>query len=148
MSSLPNSPEDFVPVGRSASADPRSARASVAIGFGSPSGDTGVTRLDLNDLLISHPEATVMMRVAGDAMREAGIDNGDLLLVDRAIDARHGHVVVAVVGDEFACRRLSLQGADVRLTAEAPGIPDILIDDARPLQVWGVVTRVIKSLPT
>jgi DNA polymerase V len=123
-------------------------RASVAIGFGSPSGDTGVTRLDLNDILIRHPQATFLMRVAGDAMREAGIDSGDLVLVDRAIPPTHGHVVIAVVDEEFVCRRLCRQGNDIRLQATQPGCADVVAGEGMDLQFWGVVTQVIKSLPT
>lgn len=122
-------------------------RASVAIGFGSPSGDTGVTRLDLNDILIRHPQATFLMRVAGDAMREAGIDSGDLVLVDRAIPPTHGHVVIAVVDEEFVCRRLCRQGNDIRLQATQPGCADVVAGEGMDLQFWGVVTQVIKSLP-
>jgi len=135
-------------VGRDATTGPASTRASVAIGFGSPADDSGVSRLDLNDILIKNPQATFLMRVAGDAMREAGIDGGDLVLVDRAITPAHGHVVIAVVEDEFVCRRLSRQGRDLRLQGSNPGCADIQADEGRSLEVWGVVTQVIKSMPT
>ena len=65
------------------------------------------------------------MRVAGDAMREVGIDGGDLVLVDRAIAPSHGHVVIAVVDDEFVCRQLCKQGSDIRLQATRAGCADI-----------------------
>jgi len=81
-------------------------------------------------------------------MRDAGIDDGDLVLVDRAITPTHGHVVIAVVEDEFVCRRLSRQGTDFRLQDAGAGFPDILIDEDQNLQIWGVVTQVIKSMPT
>ena len=100
MSSTHLPAEGVVRVGRDHTAAQAPARASVAIGFGSPSEDSGVTRLDLNDVLVKHPQATFLMRVAGDAMREAGIDAGDIVLVDRAITAAHGHVVIAVVDDD------------------------------------------------
>jgi hypothetical protein len=74
----------LIRVGRDAGTSAGSSRASVAIGFGSPSGDTGVTRLDLNDILVPHPQATFLMRVAGNAMHDFGIDGGDLVLIDRA----------------------------------------------------------------
>jgi DNA polymerase V len=119
----------------------------VAIGFGSPSGDTGVTRLDLNDVLVRHPQATFLMRVAGDAMREIGIDAGDLLLVDRAIPPAHSHVVIAVVDEEFVCRQLCKQGAGLRLQATRAGCADILAREGEEFQIWGVVTQVIKSMP-
>lgn len=148
MPSLEPRSDGIVQVGRDAATGPASTRASVAIGFGSPADDSGVSRLDLNDLLIRHPQATFMMRVAGDAMREAGIDSGDLVLVDRAIDPVHGHVVIAVVEDEFVCRKLSRQSGDMRLQGTNPGCADIVADEGQALHVWGVVTQVIKSMPT
>jgi DNA polymerase V len=122
-------------------------RTSVAISFGSPAAESGVGRLDLNDILIRHPQASFLMRIAGRSMREAGIDDGDLALVDRAINAAHGHVVIAVVGDEFICRRLHRRGTQVRLQASDPDCADLVADDGEAFQVWGVVTNVIKSLP-
>jgi Peptidase S24-like len=80
-------------------------RSSVAISFGSPASESGVTRLDLNDILIRHPQATFLMHIAGDSMRQAGVDDGDLALVDRAVNVVHGQVVIAILNDEFVCRR-------------------------------------------
>jgi DNA polymerase V len=122
-------------------------RTSVAIGFGSPAQDSGVTRIDLNDMLIKHAQATYVMRVAGSAMREAGIDDGDLVLVDRAIGASHGHTVIAVAGDEFVCRRLWREGGELRLRAADGALADIVAGEGVVLDVWGVVTCVIKPLP-
>ena len=139
--------EDVARAGRDPAVGQAPTRASVAVGFGSPADDTGVTRLDLNDILIKHPQATFLMRVTGDAMREAGIDSGDVVLVDRAITPAHGHVVVAVVEDEFVCRRLFKQGYDIRLQATDPTSADIVSRDGQELQVWGVVTNAIKSMP-
>ena len=121
-------------------------RTSVAISFGSPASESGVTRLDLNDILIRHPQAAFLMRIAGGSMREAGIEDGDLALVDRAIDAAHGRVVIAVVDDEFVCRRLMRSGSDVRLQATDPACPDWVAGEVRELQIWGVVTHVIRPL--
>jgi DNA polymerase V len=147
MNSSRPDPLNPVRVGREQPAGGATTRASVAIGFGSPAGDSGVTRLDLNDILIKHPQASFLMRVAGDAMREIGIDAGDLLLIDRAIAPAHGHVVIALVDDEFLCRRLCKQGADSRLQATADGCADIVAGEGRALQLWGVVTQVIKAMP-
>ena len=116
MSRLNLDGQGVVRVGRDSCAGADATRASVAIGHGSPSADTGVTRLDLNDILIGHRQATLLMRVAG-------IDSGDLMLVDRAIPPSHGHVVIAVVDEEFVCRRLCRQGRDIRLRAPRPGVP-------------------------
>ena len=136
-----------VQVGRDPAPQVRAARASVAVGFGSPADDTGVTRLDLNDILVKHPQATFLMRVAGGAMREVGIDAEDLVLVDRAITAAHGHIVIAVVEGEFVCRRLVKHGGEVRLQAASASNTDIVFGDGEELQVWGVVINAIKSMP-
>lgn len=121
-------------------------RTRVAISFGSPAGESGVTRLDLNEILIQHPQAAFLMRVSGAAMRDAGIDDGDLALVDKAIDPVHGHTVIAVVGEEFVCRRLHKQGGDVRLRVPAGSGVDLVADEGENFQVWGVVTHVIKAM--
>lgn len=121
-------------------------RTSVAISFGSPASESGVTRLDLNDILIRHPQAAFLMRIAGDSMREAGIEDGDLALVDRAIDATHGRVVIAIVDDEFVCRRLVQRDGDVRLQATDPACPDWVAGEGQELQIWGVVTHVIRPV--
>ncbi|MFY9511120.1 MAG: translesion error-prone DNA polymerase V autoproteolytic subunit [Rubrivivax sp.] len=120
--------------------------SSVAISFGSPASESGVTRLDLNDILVRHPQAAFLMRIAGSSMRDAGVDDGDLALVDRAMDAAHGRVVIAIVDDEFVCRRLHRRGSDVRLQAADPACPDWVASQGEALQIWGVVTHVIKPL--
>jgi len=124
----------------------RKPRSSVAFTFGSPADDSGVGRIDLNEVLIRHAQATFLMRVAGASMREAGIDDGDLVLVDRAIHPAHDHVVIAIVDDGFVCRRLVQQAHDVRLRAADASVPDLVVAEGSELQVWGVVTHAIKSL--
>jgi len=69
------------------------------------------------------------------------------VLVDRALPPAHGHIVIAVVDEEFVCRRLCRQGNDIRLQATQPGCADIVAGEGMDLQLWGVVTQVIKSLP-
>ena len=123
---------------------PRKSMASA--GFGSPGEDATVRRIDLNDALIRHPQSTFVMRAAGDAMADAGISNGDVLLVDRAIKADHGNIVIAVVDGELVCRRLHQQRGRVKLEAASPGHGAIVPGDGVQLEVWGVVTTVIKSL--
>ena len=136
----------WVRVGRDGRHEPRPVRSSVAVSFGSPAQDSGVARLDLNDVLIRHPQATFLMRATGDTMRDAGIDNGDLMLVDRSIEPQHAHVVIAVVEGEFVCRRLITQEG-LCLRASDPEVADVIPGDGEDLKVWGVVTTVVKSLP-
>ena len=123
-----------------------SPRRSVAISFGSPASESGVTRLDLNGVLIQHPQASFLMRIAGDSMRDAGVDDGDLALVDRAMNAAHGQVVIATLNDEFVCRRLYRRGTEVRLQSADVTSTDWVPGEGEELQIWGVVTHVIRPL--
>ena len=118
---------------------------TVQCGFPSPAEDHAIERVDLNKVLIKHPQATFLMRVRGDSMREAGIDDGDVVLGDRAIKATHGHVVVAVVDGEFTVKRLWQRGRNVKLQPANPTYPDILPRDGQTIEVWGVVTNAIKA---
>ena len=146
--------DDFsngAPVGRDASAAAPAARRTSSA-FGSPGTDSTVKRIDLNDALIKHPDATFMMRADGSAMHGAGIDNGDVLLVDRAVVAAHGAIVIAVVGGELLCRRLEVIGAkpgravgQARLVAADSATSPIDVGQGQ-LEIWGVVTTAIKSL--
>ena len=143
---------DF-PDGARVGADPGAAATrprepTASSGFGSPGSDFTVRRIDLNDALIRHPQSTFVMRAAGDAMAAAGIGSGDVLLVDRAITPQHNHVVIAKVDGELLCRRLVRQAGVVSLeTAETPP-RRITCSEAQPLEVWGVVTTVIRQLST
>ena len=121
-------------------------RSRVAISFGSPAGESGITRLDLNEILIRNPQAAFLVRNAGSAMREAGIDDGDLALVDRALEASHGQVVIAVRQDEFVCRRLCRRGDALGLQATDPEVPDLWAGETDIFDIWGVVTHVIKQV--
>jgi DNA polymerase V len=143
--------EDGTPVRRGEEAGSAAVRRT-SNAFGSPGTDSTVKRLDLNDAFIRHPEATFIVRAAGDDMRGAGIANGDVLLVDRSLTAQHGSVIIAVVAGELRCRLLEQPAATrgrptvVRLAAADPSVPPVVIDADTPLEVWGVVTTVIKSL--
>jgi len=121
-------------------------RSRVAISFGSPAGESGIARLDLNEILIRNPQAAFLVRIAGSAMREAGIDDGDLALVDRALEASHGQVVVAVHHDEFLCRRLCRRGEALGLQATDPEVPDVWAGESDMFDIWGVVTHVVRQV--
>ena len=119
----------------------------VQAGFPSPADELGGQRVDLNDVLIHHPEATYLMRVRGDSMVGAGIGDGDTLVIDRAITPCHGHVVVAVVDNEFTVKTLWQRQGQVKLMAANPRYPDIVPREGQTLEIWGVVAHAIKHLP-
>ena len=135
---------DGASVGKDPSAEPVRTPAASS-GFGSPGSDSTVKRIDLNDALIRHPQATFVMRAAGGAMHRAGIGNGDVLLVDRAIQPRSGNIVIAAVEGELICRRFVTEGRVVKLQAADPAVADIVPGEGTQLEIWGVVTTAIKS---
>jgi DNA polymerase V len=117
----------------------------IPAGFPSPADDHIEDRIDLNEELIRNPPATFMIRVEGNSMIDANIFEGDILIVDRSIEARDGHVIVAVVDGKFTVKRLSIKHNKVRLMPEnpAPAYKPIEFQDGQELIVWGVVTNVI-----
>ncbi|WP_425953224.1 LexA family protein [Ralstonia pseudosolanacearum] len=118
----------------------------VPAGFPSPAEDLAVKRIDLNEILIKHPDATFFMWVRGDSMQSAGICDGDRLIVDRALTPQHGQVVVAILDGELTVKRLYRKNGVVKLMAASPTFPEIRMREASELVVWGVVTHCIKKL--
>lgn len=118
----------------------------VHAGFPSPAEDLGAKRIDLTAQLVKHPQATFLIRARGDSMREAGIFDGDVLLVDKAVTARSGHIVIAVVDGEFVCKQLQLRAGRMKLKAANPSYPDIIPKEGQVVEVWGVVTASIKTM--
>lgn len=119
----------------------------VAAGFPSPADDHIDAALDLNKHLIKRPAATFFVRAQGDSMIGVGIHDGDLMVVDRSLDARTGSIVIAVVHGELTVKRLCLNADDtVWLMAENPNYAPIEITESMDLVIWGVVAHVIHSL--
>ena len=117
----------------------------VAAGFPSPADDHLERDLDLHELLISHPAATYYVRLSGDSMKDAGLYDGDILVVDRSLEPAHGNIVVAVVNGEFTVKRLYRKGGQIQLTPENRFYPAIVITQESDLVVWGVVTGSIRQ---
>lgn len=121
----------------------QAASVSVAAGFPSPADDHQVERIELMSQLVKHPQATFYVRIQGDSMRDAGILDGSVVLVDKAIKPRHGHIVIAVVDGDFTCKRLHQRGGTMRLKPENPAYQDIVPKDGQTVEVWGVVVATI-----
>lgn len=120
--------------------------STIRAGFPSPADDYIETMLDLNEHLIKHPAATFFVRASGESMVNAGIHSGDILIVDRSIEATHGKVIIAALNGELTVKRLSRQNGQVKLVAENPDFPDIDITEEYNVVIWGVVTNVIHNL--
>lgn len=117
----------------------------VRAGFPSPADDYIESHLDLNEYLIAHPAATFFVRASGDSMIDAGIGEGDLLVVDRSIAAAHGHIVIAAVNGELTVKRLSIINGITQLMPENKAYPPLVITESLELVIWGVVIHAIRS---
>lgn len=120
---------------------------AASAGFGNhaePFEDGG---LNLHAHVVENPEATFFMRAKGDSMRDAGIFDGDLLVVDRSVKPRAGQVVVAVVNDEFYVKTLRREGTGYRLASANPDYPDIRPGEADSVRIWGVVRASVRQFP-
>ncbi|MEM6287079.1 MAG: translesion error-prone DNA polymerase V autoproteolytic subunit [Bacteroidota bacterium] len=121
--------------------------ARVEAGFPSPADDYVDRALDLNELCVRNRPATFFVRASGDSMTGAGIASGDLLVVDRSVEPRTGHVVVAVLDGELTVKRLRLVGRRVVLEPANDAFAAIEAEPDRDLVVWGVVTYVVHAFP-
>lgn len=125
------------------------ADGGIRAGFPSPAQDYVDRTLDFNRELIKHPAATFYARVVGLSMIEAGIDEGDILVVDRSLEPRHNDIVVAWIEGEFTLKYLDLSQTVNGLIILRPGnsdFPEIKIRTDEDFQIWGVVAKVIKNL--
>ncbi len=118
----------------------------ISAGFPSPADDYVEKSLDLNEYLVRHKEATFFLRVQGESMLGAGIHDGDMLIVDRAVKPQDGKVVVAALNGELTVKRLRLGVGEAWLAADNPAYAPIRLTEDLDCIIWGVVTSVIHAL--
>lgn len=119
----------------------------VPAGFPSPAEEYAEGALDLNHYLIPHRETTFYVRVKGLSMTGAGILDGDLLVVDRSREPRHGDIVLAVIDNELTVKELDQRGPVPTLKSHHPDFAPIALRSAQELLIWGVVVGVVRRLP-
>ena len=117
----------------------------VSAGQPLPSDDTLEDCIDLVNYLVDDPEETFMVYAAGDSMKDAGIRDGDLLLVNRKIPASHGRIVVAAYEGAVTVKYLIVKNRKAYLMPANPAFDEIPIDAEHGVVIWGVVTRSIQS---
>ncbi len=118
----------------------------VPAGFPSPADDYVEQTIDLNEHLIRREASTFFVRVAGHSMTDAGIHDGDILVVDRAVEPTDGSVVVAALDGELTVKRYRVGEKHASLVPESEGYPSIPIRKEQELVVWGVVRHVIHEV--
>jgi len=117
----------------------------IPAGFPSPASDYMEEGLDLNTHLVKNKASSFYVEVEGDSMINVGIYPGDKVLVDKSLEPKHGHIVVAVIHNEFTLKRLYRRRGVLELRPENPAYQPIRFKDAEELQIWGVVTAVVRK---
>ena len=118
----------------------------ITAGFPSPAEDHVEQSLDITELLVTNPPATFYLRVTGESMLDAGILEGDILIVDRSKTAKHGDIIVAELNTEFTVKRLYNRDGKVILQAESQHHDSISVQADDDFNVFGVVTGVARQL--
>lgn len=119
---------------------------AVPAGFPSPADDYIEDRLDLNQLLVQNKSATFFLRVKGDSMINAGINDGDIIVVDKSLKPEDRSVVVAVIDGDLTVKRLLWRNGVAELHSENPKYQPIRFKDGQELTIWGVVTSAVHTV--
>lgn len=118
----------------------------ISAGFPSPAMDFEDLSIDLNKYLIKNAPATFFIRVKGDSMKDAGINSGDLLIVDKSIDLPNDKIAVCFIDGEFTVKRIKVEKEVCWLIPENPNYEPIKVSADNQFLVWGIVTYVIKAV--
>ncbi len=118
----------------------------ISAGFPSPADDFKEIRISLDKELVKNSESTFYARVSGDSMIEAGIDDGDLLLIDRSLNAENGKIAICLIDGEFTVKRIKKQKNSIYLMPENKNYKPMKLNQENDLFIWGIVTYVIKKL--
>ncbi|MDR2037048.1 MAG: translesion error-prone DNA polymerase V autoproteolytic subunit [Bacteroidales bacterium] len=114
-------------------------------GFPSPAADYIDVAIDLNKELIKHPASTFLGRVSGDSMKDANLDDGDLLVIDKSIRPAHGMMAVCFLDGEFTIKYIKIDGENILLVPANDAYDPILVTQDDNFVVWGIVTSIIKK---
>ena len=125
---------------------PGMAQSGIHAGFPSPATDYMTQAIDLNKELVRHPAATFYGRVVGDSMIDAGVEEGDILVIDKSLEAREGDMAVCFVDGEFTLKHLHFHDGGLTLRPANRNYPEIEVCEGVDFVMWGVVTYVIKKI--
>ena len=117
----------------------------VSAGFPSPADDFKEIRISLDKELVKNSESTFYARVSGDSMQDAGLSNGDMIVIDRSLNIEKNRIAVCFLDGEFTVKREIERGGKILLKPENKNYKEIEISDENELVIWGIVTYVIKK---
>jgi len=118
----------------------------ISAGFPSPAEDFKEKRISLDEEFIKNKEATFFARVSGKSMIGAGLDDNDLIIIDRSLEAKNNKIAVCFIDGEFTVKRLKVEKKYIWLLPENPDYKPIKVTDEASLVIWGIVTTVIKKV--
>ena len=118
----------------------------ISAGFPSPADDFKEIRISLDRELVKNGDATFYAKVSGDSMINAGLSDGDLIVIDRSLDPEHNKIAVCFIDGDFTVKRIIKKGSDLYLKPENKNYKAIRVDEGNNLIIWGIVTYVIKSM--
>ena len=118
----------------------------VQAGFPSPAQNEYADSIDLNRALITNPAATFCARVIGNSMVDAGINEGDLLIIDRSLVPHDGNIAVCFIDGDFTVKRLSIREDGIFMTPANAKFPELKVSEESNFKVWGVVSHIIKRV--
>ena len=120
--------------------------SGIKAGFPSPAADFDESKISLDNVLVKNKEATFYAKASGNSMNGAGIDDGDILVIDRSLEPNNNKIAVCFIDGEFTVKRIKLENEEVYLMPENSNYKPIKISEENELIIWGIVTYVIKSL--
>ena len=118
----------------------------ISAGFPSPADDFQETRISLDKELVKNKDATFFARVSGDSMTGAGLNNRDLIIVDRSVRPEDGKIAVCLIDGEFTIKRIKKEKEKIYLVPENSKYKAIEVKEENELIIWGIVIYVIKNL--
>lgn len=120
--------------------------AGISAGFASPAQDFLEVRIDLNEALTNNKLTTFYIRVSGNSMTDAGIDDGDLLVVDRSLEPHDSKIAICLIDGDFTVKRLKVDEDCMYLMPENKNYQPVKVTESNQFVIWGIVTYVIKKL--
>ncbi len=118
----------------------------ISAGFPSPADDFKEIRISLDKELVKNKEATFYAKVSGDSMIDAGLDDGDLLVIDRSLDPKNGKIAICFIDREFTVKRIKKERNKLYLMPENKKYKPIELKEENELIIWGIVEYVIKKV--
>ena len=119
------------------------AEPLVPAGFPSPADDFIEMEINIQDYIVKNKEATFCVKVEGTSMTKAGINTGDIMIVDRSLNPKHNDIVLAVIDGEFTVKRLAVNNESIYLMPENDSFSPIQINESMDFQIWGIITHII-----